>query len=205
MTRPWVRLRRQGPEPLRQAGMTRASGTSIASIARVNDTLLQRTVLCGRTPRRYFRQYGAKYDKAVACLTKEPAGGAVAAPNLEPFRTAAEQIISIPGAAARRDKLDVRSAAAVDAFAQQAIGAFGAPDILVNCAGFVHHGTVLDCSEADGRRAARPLATGVMGPPTTTTHRITARARSLRSHRLRRLKPLTHLQQCEVRITKLSS
>ena len=52
-------------------------------------------------------------------------------------------------AAARRDKLDVRSAAAVDAFARQAIGAFGAPDILVNCAGFVHHGTVLDCSEAD--------------------------------------------------------
>jgi 2-keto-3-deoxy-L-fuconate dehydrogenase len=52
-------------------------------------------------------------------------------------------------AAARRDKLDVRSTAAVDAFAQQAIGAFGAPDILVNCAGFVHHGTVLDCSVAD--------------------------------------------------------
>src|SRR5580698_4072972 len=44
-------------------------------------------------------------------------------------------------AAARRDKLDVRSTAAVDAFAP--------PDILVNCAGFVHHGSVLDCSEAD--------------------------------------------------------
>jgi 2-dehydro-3-deoxy-L-fuconate 4-dehydrogenase len=27
--------------------------------------------------------------------------------------------------------------------------AFGPPDILVNCAGFVHHGTVLDCSEQD--------------------------------------------------------
>jgi len=52
-------------------------------------------------------------------------------------------------AAARRDKLDVRSAAAVDAFAQQVMQAYGAPDILVNCAGFVHHGTVLDCSEAD--------------------------------------------------------
>jgi 2-keto-3-deoxy-L-fuconate dehydrogenase len=52
-------------------------------------------------------------------------------------------------AAARRDKLDVRSAAAVDAFAQQVMQAYGAPDILVNCAGFVHHGTVLDRSEAD--------------------------------------------------------
>ena len=52
-------------------------------------------------------------------------------------------------AAARRDKLDVRSTAAVDALAGEVTGAFGAPDILVNCAGFVHHGTALDCSEAD--------------------------------------------------------
>jgi 2-keto-3-deoxy-L-fuconate dehydrogenase len=52
-------------------------------------------------------------------------------------------------AAARRDKLDVRSTAAVDAFAGQATRALGPPDILVNCAGFVHHGSVLDCSEAD--------------------------------------------------------
>ena len=52
-------------------------------------------------------------------------------------------------AAARRDKLDVRSTAAVDALAGEVMGAFGAPDILVNCAGFVHHGTALDCSEAD--------------------------------------------------------
>jgi 2-keto-3-deoxy-L-fuconate dehydrogenase len=52
-------------------------------------------------------------------------------------------------AAARRDKLDVRATAAVDAFAEQVMRAYGAPDILVNCAGFVHHGSVLDCSEAD--------------------------------------------------------
>jgi 2-keto-3-deoxy-L-fuconate dehydrogenase len=51
--------------------------------------------------------------------------------------------------AARRDKLDVRSTAAVDALAEQVTRAFGPPDILVNCAGFVHHGSVLDCSEAD--------------------------------------------------------
>jgi len=52
-------------------------------------------------------------------------------------------------AAAHKGALDVRSTPAVQAFAADAVKQFGAPDILVNCAGFVHHGTVLDCSEAD--------------------------------------------------------
>ena len=52
-------------------------------------------------------------------------------------------------ACTRREKLDVRSTAAVEALAQEVVKGFGPPDILVNCAGFVHHGTVLDCSEAD--------------------------------------------------------
>ncbi|MCX7323486.1 MAG: SDR family oxidoreductase [Hyphomicrobiales bacterium] len=42
-------------------------------------------------------------------------------------------------------KLDVRSTKAVNAFAAKV----GPVDILVNAAGFVHHGTVLDCSQAD--------------------------------------------------------
>ena len=42
-------------------------------------------------------------------------------------------------------RLDVRSDAAVAALFD---GGF-APDILFNCAGFVHHGTVLDCSPED--------------------------------------------------------
>jgi 2-keto-3-deoxy-L-fuconate dehydrogenase len=50
---------------------------------------------------------------------------------------------------ARREQLDVRSTAAVEALAQEVVKAFGPPDILVNCAGFVHHGTVLECSESD--------------------------------------------------------
>src|SRR5258707_10500240 len=50
---------------------------------------------------------------------------------------------------ARREALDVRSTTAVEALAQDVMKAFGPPDILVNCAGFVHHGTVLDCSEQD--------------------------------------------------------
>ena len=52
-------------------------------------------------------------------------------------------------AAARREKLDVRSTEAVSGLAQQVTREFGPLDILVNCAGFVHHGSILNCSEAD--------------------------------------------------------
>jgi 2-keto-3-deoxy-L-fuconate dehydrogenase len=45
--------------------------------------------------------------------------------------------------------LDVRDSAAVEAFAAEAGAAFGPADILFNCAGFVHHGTILDCGEED--------------------------------------------------------
>jgi len=41
--------------------------------------------------------------------------------------------------------LDVRDGAAIKALASQ----LGAVDVLFNCAGFVHHGTILECSEAD--------------------------------------------------------
>ena len=42
-------------------------------------------------------------------------------------------------------RLDARDSQAVNAAAQR----IGAVDILLNAAGFVHHGTILDCSEAD--------------------------------------------------------
>jgi 2-keto-3-deoxy-L-fuconate dehydrogenase len=42
-------------------------------------------------------------------------------------------------------RLDVTDTAAVDALAKE----LGAVDVLYNCAGYVHHGTVLDCSEKD--------------------------------------------------------
>jgi 2-keto-3-deoxy-L-fuconate dehydrogenase len=51
------------------------------------------------------------------------------------------------GATART--LDVRSTEAVNAIA----GEFSPVDILVNCAGWVPHGTVLDCTEEDWDRA----------------------------------------------------
>jgi 2-keto-3-deoxy-L-fuconate dehydrogenase len=42
-------------------------------------------------------------------------------------------------------KLDVLSTGDVDAFAREV----GTADILANCAGYVHHGTVLDCTDRD--------------------------------------------------------
>jgi len=45
--------------------------------------------------------------------------------------------------------LDVRTTAKVEALAKQVVKQFGAPDILVNCAGYVHQGSVLECSEQD--------------------------------------------------------
>jgi 2-keto-3-deoxy-L-fuconate dehydrogenase len=50
---------------------------------------------------------------------------------------------------AKRLKLDVRSTEAVETVARTIKTEFGAIDVLVNCAGYVHHGSVLDCSEQD--------------------------------------------------------
>jgi 2-dehydro-3-deoxy-L-fuconate 4-dehydrogenase len=51
--------------------------------------------------------------------------------------------------ATKRLKLDVRSTAAVETLAKELAAEFGPLDVLVNCAGYVHHGSVLDCSEQD--------------------------------------------------------
>jgi 2-keto-3-deoxy-L-fuconate dehydrogenase len=45
----------------------------------------------------------------------------------------------------RTRRLDVLDAAAIEALAAEE----GAVDVLFNCAGFVHHGTILECSERD--------------------------------------------------------
>lgn len=50
---------------------------------------------------------------------------------------------------AKTYSLDVRSSEAVNALAAKVIKEFGAPDILANCAGFVHQGSILECSEDD--------------------------------------------------------
>jgi 2-keto-3-deoxy-L-fuconate dehydrogenase len=51
--------------------------------------------------------------------------------------------------AAKRVKLDVRSQDNVDALEKTIAGEFGALDILVNCAGYVANGSVLDCGDKD--------------------------------------------------------
>lgn len=51
----------------------------------------------------------------------------------------------LAGLDAKAQSLDVTSAEAVAAYT----AALPAPDILFNCAGFVHHGTILDCSDKD--------------------------------------------------------
>lgn len=53
------------------------------------------------------------------------------------------EIASTPGVSVR--KLDVTDAAAIAALAKD----IPTPHVLVNCAGFVHHGTILDCTMKD--------------------------------------------------------
>jgi 2-keto-3-deoxy-L-fuconate dehydrogenase len=52
-------------------------------------------------------------------------------------------------AAAKQIKLDVRAQDNVDAIAKTVAGEFGALDILVNCAGYVHNGSILECGDRD--------------------------------------------------------
>ncbi len=65
-------------------------------------------------------------------------GAKVIATDLE-----ASKMQGLRGAETRA--LDVRSTKAVDALARE----IGPIDVLFNCAGYVHHGSILDCSEAD--------------------------------------------------------
>ena len=51
--------------------------------------------------------------------------------------------------AEKRLKLDVRAQDNVDAVAKMVADEFGALGILANCAGFVHNGSVLECSDKD--------------------------------------------------------
>jgi len=53
------------------------------------------------------------------------------------------ELARVPGLATRR--LDVTRHLEIDALASE----LGAVDVLFNCAGFVHHGTLLDCGETD--------------------------------------------------------
>ena len=51
--------------------------------------------------------------------------------------------------ALKRQRLDVRAQDNIDALAAEVAGEFGALDVLVNCAGYVANGSVLDCTDKD--------------------------------------------------------
>ncbi|WP_349369332.1 SDR family oxidoreductase [Salinarimonas sp.] len=76
---------------------------------------------------------------AEACARE---GAVVIATTLEP-----EQLEGLD--AARRAKLDARDTQAVNALAAEIARDYGGVDVLANCAGFVAHGTVLDCDERE--------------------------------------------------------
>ncbi|MBV8474820.1 MAG: SDR family oxidoreductase [Hyphomicrobiales bacterium] len=86
----------------------------------------------------------------VAVMTAAAAGiGRAAA---EAFAAEGARVIAtdidlagLDGLDAERRRLDVRSSEAIAELARE----IGPVDILFNCAGFVHHGSVLDCSDAD--------------------------------------------------------
>src|SRR4029078_10826331 len=68
-------------------------------------------------------------------------GAKVIATDLDPNK--------LQGLRAKLRKLDVLSQDDIDALGRDIAREFGPLDILVNCAGFVHHGTVFDCGDKD--------------------------------------------------------
>ena len=68
-------------------------------------------------------------------------GASLIATDLDP-----EKLDGLPGT---RRKLDVLTQEDIDAFSRDIGREFGPLDILVNCAGYVHQGTVFDCSDKD--------------------------------------------------------
>jgi 2-keto-3-deoxy-L-fuconate dehydrogenase len=86
----------------------------------------------------------------VAVLTA--AGAGIGRATAEMFAAEGARVIAtdldpnlLKGLKGETRKLDVRSTEAVDALAKEV----GPIDVLFNCAGFVHHGSVLECSDSD--------------------------------------------------------
>src|SRR5580658_2900542 len=109
----------------------------------------------GGTARRQDRKRSAwamtdRLAGKVAVLTAAAAG--IGRATAEAFAREGARVVAtdidvagLAGLDADKRKLDVRSNEAVQALARE----IGAIDVLFNCAGFVHHGTVLDCADAD--------------------------------------------------------
>jgi len=95
-----------------------------------------------------------RLDNKVALVTA--AGQGIGRAIAEKFADEGAKVIAtdldpnkLQGLHARLRKLDVRSQDDIEALSRETSREFGPLDILVNCAGYVHHGTVLACSDKD--------------------------------------------------------
>lgn len=102
------------------------------------------------TLRQWSGTMTGRLEGKVALLTAAAAGiGRAAA---EAFAAEGAKVIAtdldldgLKGLAAETRRLDVRSTEEIAALARDV----GPIDVLFNCAGYVHHGTILDCTEGD--------------------------------------------------------
>jgi 2-keto-3-deoxy-L-fuconate dehydrogenase len=95
-----------------------------------------------------------RLDGKVALVTA--AGQGIGRAIAEKFAAEGAKLIAtdldpnkLQGLRAKLRKLDVRSQDDIDALGRDVVREFGPLDILVNCAGYVHQGTIFDCSDKD--------------------------------------------------------